>query len=188
MSVLIVDTDTLNISLDDSVVYGFNMGPPATMAFVTEEHTEALVNGLPDGIVTDIFTEAFVNGLPDAIVTDVFVEVLVSVNRSTQVEPDNLDIELDETITKFISDYDTLDITIEDYQPGYLSDIHPNPLPLNQTFVLLYCIGFGFSNSSQIVFNGTPLTTTFVSSMELTAKVPVRLIQPLGQLEIYVSN
>ena len=188
MSHLVVDSDTLMINLDDSEGYFLNLGPPANSAYNTLLYHETLASGLPTAFVTCEYFESLLNGLPTALVTVLYWETLVSVRHSHQIEYDPLNIQFNEVIKKTVTDIDTLNISLGDFVPAYVSDIHPTTLPMNQTYVLLYVIGFAFTPTAKIVFNGTPLTTTFISPMELTAKINPALIQPLGEIEVYVSE
>jgi hypothetical protein len=189
MSVLIHDTDTLNLLFDED---GHNLtSPPATEALVTMDFHESLLSGTPtvsSAYVTMNFHESLLNGNPTCRVTMQFWETLVSVNHSTFHNPDTLNLQFIETIKKLIQDVDTLNLSISDGQPAYVSDIHPTTIPIEQPFVMLYVIGFGFTEGAQIVFNGQPQTTTYVSPMELTAKIPPTAITPLGTLEVYVTE
>lgn len=184
MSVIITDSDTLAISLDDSSKV-YNLGPPATYADVTMEYMESLGNGLPSATITHLYMEELGNGDPTAIITNLYWETMVSVNHSTQIESDTLGISFTETTIKYIKDYDTLNIVLAENDPYQILDIEPKILPANQTFVLLYVLGFGFKNTSQIVFGGKPLITAFVSPTQITAKVPSKLIS-LGNISINV--
>lgn len=189
MSILIVDSDTLNIS---SIEDEHNLtGPPPTSTRITTDYHEALTNGNNSGAqarVTIEYNETLANGHPYAKITQQFWETLVSVNHSTFLQPDTLDLEFTEVISKLIKDVDSLDLSLEDSVPGYVSDVHPTVIPIEQTFVLLYVIGFGFTESAQIVFNGQTVATTYVSPMELTAKIPPSIIAPLGTIEVYVTE
>src|ERR1700689_3012763 len=105
MSVLIVDTDTLNLLFDED---GHNLtGPPPTEALVTMEFHESFISGIPStasSYVTSVFHESLLNGDPSVRVTHVFWETLVSVNHSTFHDPDTLNLQFTETIKKLIQD------------------------------------------------------------------------------------
>jgi len=48
--------------------------------------------------------------------------------------------------------------------------------------------GVGFLTGAQVLWNGTPLTTTFVSSARITAAVPVADLAAAGSISVTVTN
>jgi hypothetical protein len=187
MSATITDSDTLNIVLDDSGARLYTS--PPTSAIVTMEYHETMGNGNPNAVVTMEYHETMGNGDPGVFITLLYWETMVSVPHFHQVEFDTLDVNFSLEITKqYLHDSDTLNISIEENSPSELIDIAPKVLPINQTFVLLYAFGFGFNSTSQIVFNGVILPTTFVNVGTITAKIPNSLIAPLGKVNVNVIN
>jgi len=186
--VTITDSDTLAISLDDSTGTFYNLGPPPTAARVTQEYHESLLDGFPSSLVTHLYHESLLNGVPTSFVTRLYWETCVSVNKSTIIDIDVLDISLTEINKKIIKDIDSLDISLGENDPSQLIDVEPNILPINQPFVLLYAIGFGFLSGAKISFNGVLLPSTVISPNFVTAKVPSRLIAPIGNIKIDVIN
>ncbi len=69
-----------------------------------------------------------------------------------------------------------------------LSSIDPSSTDGGGTGVALDVLGSGFVQSSSILWNGTALSTTYVSASELTATIPTADIASPGTANITVSN
>ncbi len=72
--------------------------------------------------------------------------------------------------------------------PPTLTSINPNTAFNGSDAITLTAIGTGFVTGSQIVWNGNPLTTTFVSSTQLTAVVPAIYLTTIGVENVFVFN
>ncbi len=66
--------------------------------------------------------------------------------------------------------------------------LSPATTPAAGTAFTLTVSGTGFVSGSVVNWNGTPLTTTFVSSTQLTASVPANLIGSVGTVQVAVTN
>jgi uncharacterized protein (TIGR03437 family) len=69
-----------------------------------------------------------------------------------------------------------------------LSKLSPAAVAAGGPDFTLTAIGSGFISKAAITWNGTPLTTTFVSSTQLTAAVPASLIATAGTASVIVAN
>lgn len=69
-----------------------------------------------------------------------------------------------------------------------VTSISPNMIQSGSTTFTLTVNGTGFTTASTIEWNGTALSTTMVSSTQLTATVDSSLIQQLGWAEVSVSS
>ena len=69
-----------------------------------------------------------------------------------------------------------------------LNSISPTTAPLNQSFVALTVNGSSFSSGSVVRWNGTNLTTSFVSGSQLTATIPGTDLTSVGAASITVLN
>jgi hypothetical protein len=83
-------------------------------------------------------------------------------------------------------------ITITDYSgtnplPS-LSSIAPSSATAGAAALALTVTGTNFINGSSILWNGTPLTTTFVSTTQLTASVASTLLTTAGTATVAVST
>jgi hypothetical protein len=66
--------------------------------------------------------------------------------------------------------------------------INPSAAFVGSAAVSLDVSGAGFVPGSAVLFNGTPLATTFVSATEVTATVPAALLGAAGDFPVAVSN
>jgi large repetitive protein len=69
-----------------------------------------------------------------------------------------------------------------------LTSISPNAMPVGSPGFQLVANGGSFISGSQILFNGTALTTAFLSSTFVSATVPANLIASTGQFDVKVQN
>ena len=69
-----------------------------------------------------------------------------------------------------------------------LSSISPNLVRAGSSAFTLTVSGGGFNPSSTVNVNGTPLTTTYVSSSQLTADVTPALVANYGWAAVSVAN
>jgi CSLREA domain-containing protein len=81
----------------------------------------------------------------------------------------------------------TVTITASNPQPA-ITSIDPNSVPAGSNDFTLTVNGSGFVSGSQVVWNSTALTTTFVSPNQLTATVPASLVAAPGTAAITVVN
>ena len=72
--------------------------------------------------------------------------------------------------------------------PASLSNISPTSALAGAADVALTVTGSGFLNGAVVNFGATALSTTFVSSTQLTATVPVALTATPGAVNVTVSN
>ena len=72
--------------------------------------------------------------------------------------------------------------------PPTLTSIDPNTTFNGSPAITLTAKGTGFVTGSQVVWNGNPLTTTFVSSTQLTASVPAAYLTTVGVENVFVFN
>ena len=72
--------------------------------------------------------------------------------------------------------------------PPTLTSIDPNTAFNGSPAITLTANGTGFVTGSQVVWNGNPLTTTFVSSTQLTAVVPDTYLTTAGIENVFVFN
>ncbi len=69
-----------------------------------------------------------------------------------------------------------------------ITSLSPNPTPAGGAQFTLTVNGSGFLNGGTVQWNGTALTTTFVSSSQLTATVPAVDIASVGTASVTVFN
>jgi hypothetical protein len=80
-----------------------------------------------------------------------------------------------------------LTITETPVQPS-ITGIAPSPVIAGSGPFTLSVTGSGFVSGSTVLWNGSPLTTSFVSAAQLTASIPASLIATVGTASITVSN
>ena len=73
-------------------------------------------------------------------------------------------------------------------KPPTLTSLSPNTINALSPAFTLTANGTGFESGSQIVWNGTSLTTTFVSSTEVTASVAASYLTMVGVENVAVLN
>ncbi len=73
-------------------------------------------------------------------------------------------------------------------QPPILSSISPASAPANSPSFTMSVYGTDFDASSVVLWNGSPLTTTFVSSTELSADVDSSLLTSAGSASVSVTT
>jgi len=71
---------------------------------------------------------------------------------------------------------------------AYVDLVAPVSITPGSTGKTLTIYGVGFLATSVVEWNGTPLTTTFVSSKKLTASVPDALVAAVGLGSVTVVN
>ena len=69
-----------------------------------------------------------------------------------------------------------------------LTSINPNAVPANSSATTITLTGTGFVSTSTADFNGTAITTTFVSATQLTAVIPAADLTTIGTDPITVVN
>jgi uncharacterized repeat protein (TIGR01451 family) len=72
--------------------------------------------------------------------------------------------------------------------PVNLVSLNPNTALAGSTSLNLRVNGTGFSNGSTVLWNGSPLSTTFVSPTQLTATVTAALLNSAGSATVAVGN
>jgi len=73
-------------------------------------------------------------------------------------------------------------------KPPTLTSLSPNTIYALSPAFTLTANGTGFESGSQIVWNGTPLTTTFVSNTQVTASVAASFLTLVGVENVAVLN
>ena len=68
-----------------------------------------------------------------------------------------------------------------------LSSLTPNTAIAGSPAFTLTVNGTGFAYGATVIWNGSPLNTTFASSVQLTAPVPANLIASVGSVSVGVS-
>jgi uncharacterized protein (TIGR03437 family) len=81
-----------------------------------------------------------------------------------------------------------LSITVAVVAAGGITGLNPPAAVAGGPSLVLTVQGFGFRQTSVVNFNGTPLTTTFVSSTQLVATVPAGLIGVAGAASVTVNS
>ncbi len=81
----------------------------------------------------------------------------------------------------------SLTVTINNPIPG-LSSVSPTSGLVGATNLVLSCIGTGLNSQTRVVWNSTQLTTTFVSSSQVTAMVSSSLLTTAGVANISLFN
>jgi len=79
-----------------------------------------------------------------------------------------------------------LNFTITSPAPT-LTSLSPNTAIAGGAAFTLSATGSSFSSGSQLTWNGSPLSTTFVSTSQLTAAIPANLIATPGTVSVGVS-
>jgi hypothetical protein len=69
-----------------------------------------------------------------------------------------------------------------------MTSVSPTAIGVGASTVTLTVTGSGFTSSSDILFDGTILTTTFVSSTQITAPVPANLLATAGTKWVSVGH
>lgn len=72
--------------------------------------------------------------------------------------------------------------------PPTLTSLSPNSAPMGSATFTLTANGTGFVNGSQIVWNGTTMTTTFVSGTQLTTTIASSYLAAAGTATVFVLN
>jgi hypothetical protein len=72
--------------------------------------------------------------------------------------------------------------------PCTLTSISPVSAVIGASALTLTVNGSGFMNTATVYWNGTPLTTTYVSSTQLTAAVPATDLSAAGHFTVTASN
>jgi hypothetical protein len=70
----------------------------------------------------------------------------------------------------------------------WLTGISPESNMAGAPAFTLFVNGGGFTSGSSVLWNGTPLATTFVSSLQLSAAVPASLVTAPADATVTVSN
>ena len=74
------------------------------------------------------------------------------------------------------------------FAPPSITSLSPSFTPAGTTGFTLTVNGTAFRNGSVVSWNGSPLTTTFVSAVRLTAAVPDADLTSVGTAQIAVTN
>jgi RHS repeat-associated protein len=82
----------------------------------------------------------------------------------------------------------TFTITQANNPAPSVNSISPNTATAGGAAFTLTVNGTNFISASLVSWNGTNLTTTFVSAMQLTAQVPASLISAVGSVQVTVVN
>ncbi len=72
--------------------------------------------------------------------------------------------------------------------PAAIASIAPSSITAGSTGFTLTVNGFGFASGAKIIWNETPLTTTFVSSSKLTGAITSAMISSASSIPVTVVN
>lgn len=75
-----------------------------------------------------------------------------------------------------------------DHPTPVLSTVSPNSVVVGSPMTSISVTGSSFESSSEVLFNGTPLATTFVNAGQLSATVPASLLDFAGTFAVTVST
>ncbi len=73
-------------------------------------------------------------------------------------------------------------------QPLTLISLTPNSATTGGPAFTIVAVGTGFVSNSIVLWNGSPLSTTFVTASQLTAAVPANLIASAGSASVSIQN
>jgi outer membrane protein assembly factor BamB len=82
----------------------------------------------------------------------------------------------------------SLDFVIQPLSPLSVSSLSPSKVPAGNAAFKLTVFGTGFSTSSTVAWNGTALTTTYVSASTLSAAVSAAQVASIGSASVTVVN
>ena len=72
--------------------------------------------------------------------------------------------------------------------PPSIIELVPNSVPVNSVPFFVTINGTNFLTDAIVVWNGTPLNTTFVSSKQLMAVLEATDLQNVGLIRVYVRT
>jgi hypothetical protein len=74
------------------------------------------------------------------------------------------------------------------FSPPSITELVPNSVPVNSVPFALTVNGTNFLTDAIVVWNGTPLSTTFVSSNQLVAVLGATNLMNAGLIRVYVRT
>ncbi len=72
--------------------------------------------------------------------------------------------------------------------PPSITEFVPNSVPVNSVPFFLTVNGTNFGTDAIVIWNGTPLSTTFVSSSQLMAALAANNLMNVGLIPVYVRT
>ena len=104
---------------------------------------------------------------------------LTSYTSSVTVDPVSSNDQASASITVTGSDFNASPV---------VTQVVPQMIPAGSSATVITVDGAGFAPGSSILWNGQPISTTFVSSGQMTASIDSSLVQQLGWAQISVQN
>ena len=74
------------------------------------------------------------------------------------------------------------------FSPPSITELVPNSVPVNSVPFALTVNGTNFLTDAIVVWNGTPLSTTFLSSNQLVAVLAATDLMNVGLIRVYVRT
>ncbi|HEV7396170.1 MAG TPA: IPT/TIG domain-containing protein [Pyrinomonadaceae bacterium] len=74
------------------------------------------------------------------------------------------------------------------FSPPSITELVPNSVPVNSVPFAFTVNGTNFSTDAIVVWNGTPLSTTFLSSNQLVAVLAAIDLMNVGLIRVYVRT
>jgi hypothetical protein len=74
------------------------------------------------------------------------------------------------------------------FSPPSITELVPNSVPVNSVSFAMTVNGTNFSTDAVVVWNGTPLSTQFVSSNQLVAALAATNLMNVGLIRVYVRT
>ena len=74
------------------------------------------------------------------------------------------------------------------FSPPSITELVPNSVPVNSVPFAFTVNGANFSTDAIVVWNGTPLSTTFLSSNQLVAALAATDLMNVGLIRVYVRT
>jgi hypothetical protein len=196
--IAIADVVTIRAMKSDSTTSGpatltITGTPPPSFA-LSSISPSTIASGSPDftlsatgvGFVTgDAIT---LNGVAAATTLDSATQMHATVPAADVAAPGTIAVALQDASKNTTN---TLPLTVSGAftgKPPTLTSLNPNTAYAGSAAFTLTAVGTGFASGSQIVWNGTPLATTFVSSTQLTASVAATSLTLVGTENVAVLN
>jgi hypothetical protein len=161
---------------------------------LTSISPSTIASGSPDftlsatgiGFVTgDVIT---LNGVAASTTFDTATQIHATVPAADAAAPGTIAVAVQDASKNTTN---TLPLTVSGAftgKPPTLTSLNPNTVYAGGPAFTLTAVGTGFASGSQIVWNGTALTTTFVSSTQLTASVAATFLTSVGTENVAVLN
>jgi hypothetical protein len=156
---------------------------PSTIAAGSPDFTLAATGA---GFVTgDVIT---LNGTAATTTFDSATQLHATVPAADVAPPGTIAVAVQDASKKSTN---TLPLTVSGAftgKPPTLTSLNPNTAYAGSATFTLTANGTGFASGSQIVWNGTALTTTFVSNKQVTASVAASFLTLVGTENVAVLN